>query len=225
MIAARKSLLRAFRDAGFEVIYTGLRQTPEQIVNAALQEDADVIGLSVPNATIVKALQADGVFCARAALTDDFLAAICDDVGRIGFGLNRNWVSSVYTPNQLFLCHMFAVSRSFTQYSTHRRFFELFDEILEGKYRLKCHRYYETYGETHMHWHTDNKVEHGLGDTQGLIVLAYISDVEDGEFQYVRGSQHWSRGWVITILQISLWNRISTRTFKLHRSERYACHI
>lgn len=42
-----KIIARAFRDAGFEVIYTGLRQTPEQIVNAALQEDADVIGLSV----------------------------------------------------------------------------------------------------------------------------------------------------------------------------------
>src|SRR5262249_1371515 len=37
----------AFRDGGFEVIYTGLRQTPEQVVNAALQEDVDVIGLSV----------------------------------------------------------------------------------------------------------------------------------------------------------------------------------
>jgi methylmalonyl-CoA mutase C-terminal domain/subunit len=42
-----KIIARAFRDAGFEVIYTGLRQTPEQVVNAALQEDVDVIGLSV----------------------------------------------------------------------------------------------------------------------------------------------------------------------------------
>ncbi len=42
-----KVIARAFRDAGFEVVYTGLRQSPEQIVNAALQEDADVIGLSV----------------------------------------------------------------------------------------------------------------------------------------------------------------------------------
>jgi methylmalonyl-CoA mutase C-terminal domain/subunit len=42
-----KVIARAFRDAGFEVIYTGLRQTPEQVVSAALQEDVDVIGLSV----------------------------------------------------------------------------------------------------------------------------------------------------------------------------------
>ena len=42
-----KVIARALRDAGMEVIYTGLRQTPEQIVAVALQEDADVIGLSI----------------------------------------------------------------------------------------------------------------------------------------------------------------------------------
>ena len=42
-----KVIARALRDAGMEVIYTGLRQTPEMIVSAALQEDADVIGLSI----------------------------------------------------------------------------------------------------------------------------------------------------------------------------------
>ncbi|MFO7693035.1 MAG: cobalamin B12-binding domain-containing protein [Vicinamibacterales bacterium] len=42
-----KVIARALRDAGMEVIYTGLRQTPQQIVSAALQEDADVIGLSI----------------------------------------------------------------------------------------------------------------------------------------------------------------------------------
>jgi methylmalonyl-CoA mutase C-terminal domain/subunit len=42
-----KVIARALRDAGMEVIYTGLRQTPEMIVSAAVQEDADVIGLSI----------------------------------------------------------------------------------------------------------------------------------------------------------------------------------
>jgi methylmalonyl-CoA mutase C-terminal domain/subunit len=42
-----KIVARALRDAGMEVIYTGLRQTPEQIANAALQEDANVIGISI----------------------------------------------------------------------------------------------------------------------------------------------------------------------------------
>jgi len=39
-------IARAFRDAGFEVVYTGLHQTPEEIVHAAIQEDVDMIGLS-----------------------------------------------------------------------------------------------------------------------------------------------------------------------------------
>ena len=42
-----KVIARALRDAGMEVIYTGLRQTPEQIVNAALQEDVNIVGLSI----------------------------------------------------------------------------------------------------------------------------------------------------------------------------------
>src|ERR1700751_5703532 len=42
-----KVVARGLRDAGFEVIYTGLHQTPEMVVSAALQEDVDVIGLSI----------------------------------------------------------------------------------------------------------------------------------------------------------------------------------
>ncbi len=42
-----KVICRSLRDAGFEVIYTGLRRTPEEIVNAAIQEDVDVLGLSI----------------------------------------------------------------------------------------------------------------------------------------------------------------------------------
>ncbi|MDO8577992.1 MAG: cobalamin B12-binding domain-containing protein [Dehalococcoidales bacterium] len=41
-----KIVARAYRDAGFEVIYTGVHQTPEQIVNAAIQEDVDLVGMS-----------------------------------------------------------------------------------------------------------------------------------------------------------------------------------
>jgi methylmalonyl-CoA mutase C-terminal domain/subunit len=56
-----KVIARALRDAGMEVIYTGLRQTPEMIVNAALQEDVQVIGLSIlsgaHNAIVPKVMQ------------------------------------------------------------------------------------------------------------------------------------------------------------------------
>jgi methylmalonyl-CoA mutase C-terminal domain/subunit len=63
-----KVVARALRDAGMEVIYTGLHQTPEQIVNTAIQEDADAIGLSVLSgahmtlfAKVMELLKAQGV--------------------------------------------------------------------------------------------------------------------------------------------------------------------
>jgi methylmalonyl-CoA mutase C-terminal domain/subunit len=63
-----KVIARALRDAGMEVIYTGLRQTPEQIVATAMQEDADVVGLSILSGAhmhicprIVELLRAQGL--------------------------------------------------------------------------------------------------------------------------------------------------------------------
>ena len=62
-----KIIARALRDAGIEVIYTGLRQTPEMIASAAVQEDVDVIGLSVLSGAhntlfpaVIEALKAKG---------------------------------------------------------------------------------------------------------------------------------------------------------------------
>ncbi len=55
-----KVVARALRDAGFEVIYTGLHQTPEMVVTAALQEDVDIVGLSIHSGAhlpLVKAIQ------------------------------------------------------------------------------------------------------------------------------------------------------------------------
>lgn len=63
-----KLIARALRDAGMEVIYTGLRQTPEQIVAAAVQEDVDVVGMSILSGAhnhlfpkVVELLKAQGV--------------------------------------------------------------------------------------------------------------------------------------------------------------------
>ena len=63
-----KIITRALRDAGFEVIYTGLHQTPEEIVEAALQEDVDAIGISLLSGAhnflfpeIIKALKEKGL--------------------------------------------------------------------------------------------------------------------------------------------------------------------
>ena len=64
-----KVLARAFRDAGMEVIYTGLRQTPEQIVQASVQEDVDVVAMSILSGAhmhllprVVSLLKEEGVY-------------------------------------------------------------------------------------------------------------------------------------------------------------------
>jgi len=62
-----KVIARALRDAGFEVIYTGLHQTPEQVVRTVLQEDADALGLSLLSGAhltwfaVVEGLRAEGL--------------------------------------------------------------------------------------------------------------------------------------------------------------------
>ena len=93
-----KVIARALRDAGMEVIYTGLRQTPEQIVSAALQEDADAIGLSVLS----------GAHMTLFAKVKELLrAADADDIVLFGGGiipdadvpeLTKMGVAKVFTP-------------------------------------------------------------------------------------------------------------------------------
>lgn len=93
-----KVIARALRDAGMEVIYTGLRQTPEQIVSAAVQEDVDVIAMSILSGAhnhlfpkVVELAKAEGL--------DDVLivggGVIPDD--DIPF-LKENGIAEVFTP-------------------------------------------------------------------------------------------------------------------------------
>jgi methylmalonyl-CoA mutase, C-terminal domain len=93
-----KIVARALRDAGMEVIYTGLHQTPEQIVETVLQEDADAVGLSILSGAhmtlvpkVVELLKAEGA--------DDVLVTVGgtipgDDIPE----LKQLGVSAVFTP-------------------------------------------------------------------------------------------------------------------------------
>ena len=93
-----KVIARALRDAGFEVIYTGLHQTPEMIINAAVEEDVHVVGLSVlsgaHNALVPEIIE--GVH--KAGLTDVLLlvGGIIpeEDIP----GLKKSGVNMVFTP-------------------------------------------------------------------------------------------------------------------------------
>jgi methylmalonyl-CoA mutase C-terminal domain/subunit len=93
-----KIIARALRDAGMEVIYTGLHQTPEQIAETAIQEDADAVGISILSGAhmtlvprILELLRADGA--------DDILVVVggtipADDVA----ALKAQGVAEVFTP-------------------------------------------------------------------------------------------------------------------------------
>jgi hypothetical protein len=148
--------------------------------------------LAVDSALIAKEIKSSGFFAFERALTPAFLDQIAQDVERSRFGLNANMVTGVYVNQQYFLTHMLAVSKAFFDYCTHAKVFDISQELLARPFRLKALRYYETFGGYHMQWHTDNKTDRGVAPIPGIIFIAYVSDVRDGEFQYVKGSQQWS---------------------------------
>ena len=92
-----KVLARGLRDEGFEVVYTGLRQTPEMIVTAALQEDVDVVGLSILSGAHMTLLpricallrdrgMTDVLVAAGGIIPDDDVPALKESGGAAVFG-------------------------------------------------------------------------------------------------------------------------------------------
>ena len=93
-----KVVARALRDAGMEVIYTGLRQTPEQIVNAAIQEDVDVVAVSILSGAHNTLLPKVAKLLAAEDASDILIVGggvIPDD--DIPF-LKENGISEIFTP-------------------------------------------------------------------------------------------------------------------------------
>ena len=91
-------IARALRDAGFEVIYTGLHQTPEQIVETAIQEDADAVGISIlsgAHMTLIPRIL-DGL---RANGADDMLVVVGGTIPKEDAQALRDLgVAEVFTP-------------------------------------------------------------------------------------------------------------------------------
>ena len=93
-----KIIARALRDAGMEVIYTGLRQTPEMIVDAAMQEDVDCIGLSIlsgaHNAIVPRIIS-----LLREQQAEDILLVLGGTIpSQDAEGLQRSGVSAIFGP-------------------------------------------------------------------------------------------------------------------------------
>jgi ectoine hydroxylase-related dioxygenase (phytanoyl-CoA dioxygenase family) len=142
---------------------------------------------------ITKQIKATGYYCFENALTEDFIYSIESAVDQNRTGFNKNWISGVYVNGQYFFTHMLAISRDFFNYVCHPKIMEIGSSFLgTTDIRLKAMRYYETFGHFQMQWHTDNKTDRVFSHIPGLIVICYLCDVRDGEFQYIEGSQKWS---------------------------------
>lgn len=148
--------------------------------------------LSTPAEDIAHAIHTDGFFQMEGGITSEFVTQVLKDVADHPFEINKNWVTGVYANQQYYLTHMLACSEAYADLVTHPKVFEICDKLLGERFRLKAMRYYETFGKHHMQWHTDNKTDRGFAHIPGLIFIAYLADVTDGEFQYIRGSQQWS---------------------------------
>src|SRR4051812_31891147 len=96
-----KVIARALRDAGMEVIYTGLRQTPEMIVNAAAQEDVDVIGLSILSGAH-NAIVPRVVDLLKQNKIDDVLVVVGGTIPEQDIeGLKKSGVAGIFGPGTL----------------------------------------------------------------------------------------------------------------------------
>lgn len=144
---------------------------------------------------IINEIKNKGYFSFDEAMTSDFINQILKDVKNQGKSFNSNKISGVdFSPgNQFFLTHMMAVSKIFYKFCTHNYILNICTNFFNNdKFRIKAFRYYENFGGQNMQWHTDNKSQTNKNDTRGLIIIVYLSDVFDGEFQFIEGSQEWS---------------------------------
>ena len=107
-----KIIARALRDPGFEVIYTGLHQTPEQIAETALQEDADAVGLSLLSRRAPDAVPAcDATSCATAASTTCSCSAAASSPTPTSARCKQQGVAEIFTPGRSLTAHQRAGSK------------------------------------------------------------------------------------------------------------------
>jgi len=148
--------------------------------------------INIDNRTIASELKNEGFFFIESALNTNFLDSLFTEIDNNKFSVNENWTSGVYTEKQYFVKHLLGCSKSFYYLSSSSGIFDICDEFFNSEYRLKAFRYYETYFNHKMGWHTDNKISkkvgNGFSEIPGIIFIVYLDDVKDGEFQFVKKS-------------------------------------
>jgi len=141
---------------------------------------------------IFLALRNEGIFFLEDAVNTNFLDTLLTEIDNNKFSVNENWTSGVYTEKQYYVKHLLGCSKSFYSFCSSPGILNICDKFFENEYRLKSFRYYETYFNHKMEWHTDNKLAKKAGnefkEIPGIIFIIYLNDVKDGEFQFVKKS-------------------------------------
>ena len=140
---------------------------------------------------VVNEINENGYFEFENALTSEAVSKI-EKEAKTKFDINQNKISGVYYEKQYYYTNLLTISKTFYDFVTSNFVLETCKRYLGNSFRLKALRYYETYGGHHMQWHTDNKTDKGFAPIPGLIFIFYVSDVENGQFQYIKGSHTWS---------------------------------
>ena len=136
----------------------------------------------------------DGYVFIKQALSSDFLKIIKKDIYNYRNNFNNNRVGGVSLKTQYYNTFLLSISEVFFKYCTSDFVLNLSEKLLSRKdFRLKALRYYETKSHHKMQWHTDTKTPEGFKRIPGLIFIVYVSQVPEGEFQYIKGSHKWSQ--------------------------------
>ena len=141
--------------------------------------------------SVVKEINENGYFVFANALTSEAVSKI-EKEAKTKLNINQNKISGVYWEKQYFFTNLLTTSKTFYDFATSKFVLNTCEKHLGNSFRLKALRYYETYGGTHMQWHSDNKTDKTYAHIPGLIFIFYVSDVENGQFQYIEGSHNWS---------------------------------
>lgn len=145
--------------------------------------------LKIDPAQIVKSIDETGYFSFERAVQPAFLEQLQSELASHRPAANINDVTPVWFNEQYFFPHALACSRSYFDYLTAPPLRAVCESKFGSRFRLKCHRYYETGPSHSMEWHADNVTNEGVvTDSNGLIFILYVNDVDDGEFQLVSNS-------------------------------------
>lgn len=138
---------------------------------------------------IIDEVKQKGYFSFPEAINLEVVEKIENELSNKDFGVNINFVSPVWYNDQYFFTHALVNSKTYYDLITSEKFRSIAKTKFNNYFRLKCHRYYETFSSHHMNWHADNVDNDGfVHENDGLIFIIYVNDVFDGEFQLIEGT-------------------------------------